>query len=86
MGSSPQTPTGLIQDGFTIFMFYPKTADTGGKAFGGGKGSTELLREYLGMDVEESTLEYYLKQGYYTHQRQMICESSYRRRWICYSY
>ena len=52
--------------GFTIFMFYPKTADTGGKAFGGGKGSTELLREYLGMDVEESTLEYYLKQGYYT--------------------
>ena len=52
--------------GFTIFMFYPKTADTGGKAFGGGKGSTELLREYLGMDVEESTLEYYMKQGYYT--------------------
>ena len=51
--------------GFTIFMFYPKTADTGGKAFGG-KGSTELLREYLGMDVEESTLEYYMKQGYYT--------------------
>ena len=52
--------------GFTIFMCYPKTADTGGKAFGGGKGSTELLREYIGMDVEESTLEYYLKQGYYT--------------------
>ena len=52
--------------GFTIFMFYPKTADAGGKAFGGGKGSTELLREYLGMDVEESTLEYYMKQGYYT--------------------
>ena len=52
--------------GFTIFMFYPKTADTGGKVFGGGKGSTELLREYLGMDVEESTLEYYMKQGYYT--------------------
>jgi hypothetical protein len=50
--------------GFTIFMFYPKTADTGGKAFGGGKGSTELLREYLGMEVEESTLEYYMKQGY----------------------
>jgi hypothetical protein len=53
--------------GFTIFMFYPKTADTGGKAFGGGgKGSTDLLREYLGMDVEESTLEYYMKQGFYT--------------------
>lgn len=50
--------------GFTIFMFYPKTADSGGKAFG--KGSSELLREYLGMDVEESTLEYYMKQGYYT--------------------
>lgn len=45
-------------------MFYPKTADTGGKAFG--KGSSELLREYLGMDVEESTLEYYMKQGFYT--------------------
>jgi hypothetical protein len=53
--------------GFTIFMFYPKTADTGGKAFGGGgKGSTDLLREYLGMDVEESTLAYYMKQGFYT--------------------
>ena len=51
--------------GFTIFMFYPKTVDTGGKAFGG-KGSTELLREYLGMDVEESTLDYYMKQGFYT--------------------
>jgi hypothetical protein len=50
--------------GFTIFMFYPKTADSGGKAFG--KGNSELLREYLGMDVEESTLEYYMKQGYYT--------------------
>jgi hypothetical protein len=50
--------------GFTIFMFYPKTADSGGKAFC--KGSSELLREYLGMDVEESTLEYYMKQGYHT--------------------
>ena len=30
------------------------------------KGNSELLREYLGMDVEESTLEYYTKQGYYT--------------------
>jgi hypothetical protein len=50
--------------GFTVFMFYPKTADIGGKAFG--KGDNELLREYLGMDVEESTLDYYLKQGYYT--------------------
>ena len=51
--------------GFTIFMFYPKTADIGGKALGG-KGSTELMREYLGMDVEESTLDYYMKQGYFT--------------------
>ncbi|KAI2498102.1 hypothetical protein MHU86_16412 [Fragilaria crotonensis] len=51
--------------GFTLFMFYPKTADIGGKALGG-KGSTELLREYLGMDVEESTLDYYMKQGFYT--------------------
>lgn len=51
--------------GFTIFMFYPKTADAGGKAFGGTAG-TGLLREYLGMDVEESTLAYYMKQGYYT--------------------
>ena len=48
-------------------MFYPKTADNGGKAFGGGgKGSTDLLREYLGMDVEESTLAYYMTQGFYT--------------------
>ena len=51
--------------GFTLFMFFPKTADIGGKALGG-KGSTELLREYLGMDVEESTLDYYMKQGFYT--------------------
>ena len=51
--------------GFTLFMFYPKTADIGGKALGG-KGGTELLREYLGMDVEESTLDYYMKQGFYT--------------------
>ncbi len=50
--------------GFTLFMFYPKTADIGGKAHGG-KGGTELLREYLGMDVEESTLNYYMKQGFY---------------------
>ncbi len=32
----------------------------------GEKGSSELLREYLGMDVAESTLEFYMKQGFYT--------------------
>lgn len=51
--------------GFTLFIFYPKTADIGGKALGG-KGSSGLLREYLGMDVEESTLDYNMKQGFYT--------------------
>jgi hypothetical protein len=32
----------------------------------GEKGSNELLREYLGMDVSEATLAFYMKQGFYT--------------------
>ncbi|KAI2494736.1 hypothetical protein MHU86_19773 [Fragilaria crotonensis] len=31
-----------------------------------GKWGNELLREYLGMDVDEATLEFYMKQGFYT--------------------
>ena len=49
--------------GFTIFMFHPKTVDLGAKS---GKGGNELLREYLGMDVAEETLDFYMKQGFYT--------------------
>jgi hypothetical protein len=48
--------------GFTLFMFHPKTVEIGGK---GGNNSNALLREYLGMDIEEETLEYYAKQGYF---------------------
>ena len=50
--------------GFTLFMFHPKTVElgAGGKA---GNSSNALLREYLGMEIEEETLEYYAKQGYY---------------------
>ena len=48
---------------FTIFMFHPKTVDLGAKS---GKGGNELLREYLGMDVDEATLDFYMKQGFYT--------------------
>ena len=45
--------------GFSIFMFHPRTVEVHSK------GRNELLREYLGMDVDESTLEYYAKQGYF---------------------
>jgi hypothetical protein len=45
-------------------MFHPKTVSFGEK---GGKGGNELLREYLvGMEVDESTLDFYMKQGFYT--------------------
>ena len=43
----------------SIFMFHPRTVELHGK------GRNDLLREYLGMDVDESTLEYYSKQGYF---------------------
>ena len=62
-GFLSQDPNRANPGGFTIFMFYPKTVDLGVK---GEKGSNELLREYLGMDVAESTLEFYMKQGFYT--------------------
>jgi hypothetical protein len=62
-GFLSQDPNRSNPGGFTIFMFYPKTVDLGVK---GEKGSNELLREYLGMDVSESTLEFYMKQGFYT--------------------
>jgi hypothetical protein len=58
-----QDPNRANPRGFTIFVFYPKTVDLGVK---GEKGSNELLREYLGMDVAESTLEFYMEQGFYT--------------------
>ena len=45
--------------GFSIFMFHPRTVEVHSK------GRNDLLREYLGMDVDESTLEYYTKQGYF---------------------
>ena len=63
-GFLSQDPNRANPGGFTIFMFYPKTVDLGVK---GEKGSNELLREYLGMDVAESTLtKFYMKQGFYT--------------------
>ena len=40
-------------------MFYPRTVELHGK------GRNDLLREYLGMDVDEATLEYYSKQRYF---------------------
>ena len=48
--------------GFTIFMFHPKTVDMGAKAF---DSITATLREYFGMDVDDSTVEYYAKQGFF---------------------
>ena len=47
--------------GLTMFNFYPKTVEVHGKG-----GGNELLREYLGMDVDEATLSFYAKQGYFT--------------------
>lgn len=62
-GFLSQDPNRANPGGFTIFMFHPKTVDLGSK---GSRGGNELLREYLGMDVDEATLEFYMKQGFYT--------------------
>jgi hypothetical protein len=44
-------------------MFHPKTVDLGAKS---GKCGNELLWEYLGVEVDEATLNFYMKQGFYT--------------------
>ena len=62
-GFLSQDPNRANPGGFTIFMLHPKTAELGSK---GSKGGNELLRKYLGMDVAEATLEFHLKQGFYT--------------------
>ena len=62
-GFLSQDPNRANPGGYTIFMFHPKTVDLGSKT---GRGGNELLREYLGMDVDEATLEFYMKQGFYT--------------------
>jgi hypothetical protein len=51
-----------IPGGFTVFMFHPKTIDMGGKAF---DTHTATLREYFDMDVEDATIAYYAKQGFF---------------------
>ena len=48
--------------GFSIFLFYPRTVEIHGSS----KGRNKLLREYLRMDVDKTTLEFYAKQGYFT--------------------
>ena len=48
--------------GFTVFMFHPKTVGMGTKAFDSKMAS---LREYFGVDVDDSTIAYYAKQGYF---------------------
>ena len=55
--SNPANP-----GGFTVFMFHPKTVDMGAKAF---DSTTATLREYFGMDVDDTTVEYYAKQGFF---------------------
>jgi hypothetical protein len=62
-GFLSQDPIRANPRGFTIFMFHSKTAELASK---GSKGDNELLREYLGMEVDEATLEFYQKQGFYT--------------------
>jgi hypothetical protein len=51
-----------IPGGFTVFMFHPKTIDMGGKAF---DTHTATLREYFDLDVEDATIAYYAKQGFF---------------------
>jgi hypothetical protein len=51
-----------IPGGFTVFMFHPKTVDMSGKAF---DTHTATLREYFDMEVEEATIAYYAKQGFF---------------------
>lgn len=48
--------------GFTVFMFHPRTVDTGSRTF---DSNTATLREYFGMDVEDATVAYYAKQGFF---------------------
>ena len=55
--------------GFTLFMFHPKTVELEGGGKTGGT-SNALLREYLGMEIEEETLAYYAKQGFYIPSNQ----------------
>ena len=48
--------------GFTVFMFFPKALDISGKAF---DGDSAIMRDYFGLEVDESTISYYTKQGYF---------------------
>ena len=48
--------------GFTVFMFHPKTITVGSKGF---DQDTAALREYFDLDVDDSTIAYYAKQGYF---------------------
>ena len=49
--------------GFSVFMFFPKYVDGNGKAF---DGDTAKLRDYFGLKVEDTTIAYYAKQGYFS--------------------
>jgi hypothetical protein len=50
--------------GFTVFMFLPKSFDIGGgKSF---DSDTAKLRDYFDMKVEDSTVAYYAKQGFFS--------------------
>ena len=48
--------------GFTVFMFHPKTMEVNTKAF---DKNTARLREYFDLDVEDDTIAYYAKQGFF---------------------
>ena len=51
--------------GFTVFMLHPKTVDMGIKGF---DSTTAKLREYFGRDVEDKTIAWYAKQGFFHPQ------------------
>ena len=51
-----------LPGGFTVFMFHPKTIDMGTKAY---DSTTATLREYFDLDVEDATVAFYAKQGFF---------------------
>ena len=53
--------------GFRLFMFYPRTVDQGKNNFDAARAR---MRDLFEADVDEETIPYYSKQGYYTATNQ----------------
>ena len=74
---SLEASRGLLPGGFTVFMFHPKTIDMGTKAY---DSTTATLREYFHLDVEDATVAFYAKQGFFhptnVHDRRIQLETA----------